>query len=82
MLCAKSNRAVRVMWRCYKPAYIFYKVIQKEVTIGIFNFGIVVWQRNYIVWKEKQDIQRTLYGVSMGIASVSSLFSLFWAKLN
>lgn len=67
-LC-KTNRAVRVMWRCYKPAYTFYKVIQKKVTVGIFVFGFVqksvVWQRNYMAQKEKQDIQRTLYGASL-----------------
>lgn len=58
-----------MMWRCYKPAYIFYKVIQEKVTVGIFIFGIVqksvVWQRNDTVQKEKQDIQITLYGASL-----------------
>lgn len=58
MLCAKTNRALRVMWRCYKPAYVFYKVIQKKATVGIFIFGIVqklvMWQRNYMVQKKKR----------------------------
>lgn len=81
MLCAKTNRALRVMWRCYKPAYVFYKVIQKKATVGIFIFGIVqklvMWQRNYMVQKKKKIFKEHVYGVSMGITSVS----LFCAKL-
>lgn len=81
MHCAITNGALRMMWRCYKPAFIFYKVIQKKVTVGIFLFGIVqklvVWQRNYMVQKKTKIFNELVYVVSMGITSVS----LFCAKL-
>jgi len=41
MLCAKANGDLVVVWRYHNTAYIFYKVIQKKVTVGIFIFGVV-----------------------------------------
>lgn len=38
VLCAKENRGLVIEWRYCIIAHIFYKVIHKKVTVGIFYF--------------------------------------------